>query len=234
MAHYSTTLATANIRARSPTWIVSTRAMAGDSTYPPSLPMVTPEWAKAKGASNCWIAKDCRLTLDLARFTPLTLWAIVAVSISSCLSFYVHIFGRSEGSYRLQHVPVYPYRRPDPYTNFRAVSSSVNSADSTTNSIDTTSQLVLQIDNTDPTRRTSQDHRTHWTEQGTVYPEDRHFRVTQRVRVFCLLFSYLIDISQRSDIYHCSIQSVRLGDGEMCSQGSSSEPHPLARPRHQL
>jgi len=102
----------------------------------------------------------------------LTTWAIVAsvVSFGSSLVLFVAEF--DQGYYARQPTPVYPFHRPNPYVNLDNVAGA-NAHDY----LDTFSQVVLQIHNSDPTRKMTEDHRTHWTEEGTVYPEDRHIVV---------------------------------------------------------
>lgn len=109
----------------------------------------------------------------------MSLWAATAMAISLGLSIYVHLFRRVQESYPFQPVPVYPYRRPNSYMNFGSVHE--DGEDQGARSILTNSQLVLQIDNRDPMRKMREDHRGHWTEQGSVYPEDRHFIVNSFV-----------------------------------------------------
>jgi hypothetical protein len=168
---------------------------------------MTPEWAKTKGAylgprwNNSWSNEY------VGRSSTLAVAAIVAATISLGMSLYVFGLRRVETFYKLQSVPVYPFRRPNPYINLE--NTALNGNSDAGEELVGHSQLILQIDNTDPSRRMVEDHRTHWTEKGTVYPDDRHFIVSSLVHVSQPACKFWLTIYP--DVQYYTVQSGRLG-----------------------
>ncbi|KAJ7587158.1 hypothetical protein C8J56DRAFT_786960 [Mycena floridula] len=72
-----------------------------------------------------------------------------------------------------------PLRRPSPYINLNRVP--INSSSAPLPSIFSFAHVVLQFQNSDPLRALKEDSRWYPSDVGEIYPDDRHFLVSEQI-----------------------------------------------------
>ncbi|KAI0325288.1 hypothetical protein GY45DRAFT_1356810 [Cubamyces sp. BRFM 1775] len=104
------------------------------------------------------------------------LWSTIGVALTTAISLLLTIvaLGRSHAS----PPTVQLWRRPNPYVYLDTVLLNTTRP---IPSINNFPQVVLQIDNNDPSRRMYESDRERPTPFGTVYPDDRRIFVTDAV-----------------------------------------------------
>ncbi len=115
----------------------------------------------------------------------LIFWAAIGVGCSTAFSavlFLITVFNPPDVAVAPSRITTGVPHRPNPYVYLdRILANTTQEFPPITNF----PPVALQFDNADPERRMREDERGRPTEFGTVYPDDRHILVTDKVRLPC-------------------------------------------------